>query len=130
MFISTLNFFTIFTLSSIILFSSFANAEFYKYVDKNGNVRYVDDLGLVPKKDRGDIVTYEEKYDRLSPEERAAMIENEREFEKARKEFKKNKDAEKARREYLKKMTTPVRILQNQVFVPVTLGYKNNKIRT
>ena len=40
-------------------------AEFYRYVDKEGSVFYVDDLSKVPPEYRDQIDVYQEKYDHL-----------------------------------------------------------------
>ena len=45
-------------LISIVLFSMSASAEYYRYVDKDGNVHYTDDLTSVPENQRTDINEY------------------------------------------------------------------------
>ncbi len=126
--------------------------EFYKYVDKNGRVHYVDSKSKIPEEYREDLTTYKEKYDHLSEEEREKRLEEDfREAEELRKKreeqaeelrrreriakeelLKKQKEeelAEKlrleqiAREEYLESLQTNVTIEGNSVFVPCTLGY-------
>ena len=53
-------------------------AEFYKYVDKDGRIFYVDDLGKVPEAYQDQIKVYREKFDYLSEEERSRALEKER----------------------------------------------------
>ena len=45
-------------LISIVLFSMSASAEYYRYVDKDGNVHYTDDLTSIPESQRTDINEY------------------------------------------------------------------------
>lgn len=42
----------------MVLFSASASAQFYRYVDKEGNIRFTDDLSLVPKNQRADVREY------------------------------------------------------------------------
>jgi hypothetical protein len=37
-----------------------AAADYYKYIDQNGNIRYTDDLSRVPENQRPDVKSYEE----------------------------------------------------------------------
>ena len=45
---------------ALLLFSISASAEYYKYIDKDGNVHYTDDLTAVPESQRTDINEYNE----------------------------------------------------------------------
>lgn len=56
----------------LLLFSVNAQAEFYRYTDENGTVRFTDDLSVVPADQRPEISTYSEPDDKLTEEEKAA----------------------------------------------------------
>jgi hypothetical protein len=45
-------------------------AEFYKYVDKEGHIFYVDDLSQVPQEYREKVEVYPEKYDHLPADQK------------------------------------------------------------
>jgi predicted aspartyl protease len=104
------------------LFPAKLRCEFYKYVDQDGKVFFVDDVSKIPLEYRDDLKTYKEKYDHLPPEERAIML------EKERKEREKERAQEIDRERYLRGLETKVTIKENLVLVPVTLGYKEHKI--
>ncbi len=65
-------------LSAVFLLPRKAACEFYKYLDKDGKIHFVDSRYKIPKEYRTDLKTYEEKYDHLSEEERDQRIEEER----------------------------------------------------
>ena len=54
----------------LVCWSPDLRAEFYKYVDEEGNIFYVDDLSRVPEKYRNRVNVYREKYDNLSVKEK------------------------------------------------------------
>lgn len=114
-------------------------AEFYKYVDREGRVFYVDDFTRIPEEYRGQIKVYPEKYDGLSEQDRARALESEgariQQMEQEQqhqlvehlREIQEADAAEKKRREQedekkmLEKMQTAVTIEGNRILVPVTL---------
>lgn len=132
--------------------------EFYKYVDQNGTIHYVDSKTKIPKKYRDDLTVYEEKYDHLSEEEREKKIEDDRRqveanrkkreafleglrrserIDKERLQEKQEEEAlaEKrreeqiARKKYLMNLQTKVEIVgYGQALVPCTLVYKNREV--
>lgn len=61
-------------LLSLLLFSMTASAEYYKYMDKDGNVHYTDDLTNVPENQRTDINEYtgfqSDSYDQQKDEQK------------------------------------------------------------
>ena len=97
-------------------------AEYYKYVTKEGDVFYVDDITNIPEEYRDDIITYKERYDYLSDEERVLMIQKDKERAEVAAEAERRRKAaiEKARQ--LNLMETKVIIQGNQILVPVTIG--------
>ncbi|MBE9582728.1 MAG: DUF4124 domain-containing protein, partial [Proteobacteria bacterium] len=44
----------------LTIFPALASAEFYKYVDKNGSVRFTDNLANVPADQRSQVDEYED----------------------------------------------------------------------
>jgi predicted aspartyl protease len=118
-----------------------STAEFYKYVDENGQTFYVDDLSKVPQEYREQVNVYKEKYDHLPADQRKARLEHEQQKQKEmeaeqlrriemelqqaaeKEEAERKRQAELARQ---KRDETPVAIEGNRVFVPVTIG--NNGI--
>ena len=118
-----------------------STAEFYKYVDEDGQTFYVDDLSKVPPEYMDQINVYKEKYDHLPADQRKERVEQEQQMQKKLEteqlrqmelelqQAAEKEEAERKRQEELarqKRTETPVAIEGNQVFVPVTIG--NNGI--
>jgi hypothetical protein len=61
----------------ILLYPLNLQAEFYKYVDKEGRTFYVDDLSRVPPEYLDQVNVYKEKYDHLPEGERKSRLEQE-----------------------------------------------------
>ena len=111
-------------------------AEFYKYVDEQGRVFYVDDLGKVPEAYLNQIQVYREKYDNLSEQDRSQALQREHEQTQRQEQEKQHQlneqlqevqaaeEAEKSRKAESAKqklMETSVTIDNNRILVPVTL---------
>jgi predicted aspartyl protease len=116
-------------------------AEFYKFVDKDGQTFYVDDLSKVPPEYMDQVNVYKEKYDHLPADKKKSRLEQEqqqqqeleaeklRQMEMELQQAAEQEEAERKRQEELarqKHIETPVTIEDNRVFVPVTIG--NNGI--
>jgi hypothetical protein len=71
--------FLIFPLGFLVWVSPPLWAEFYKYVDEEGNSYFVDDISSVPEKYRNQIKVYREKYDNLSGDDRNQALQRENE---------------------------------------------------
>jgi hypothetical protein len=65
-----------FIIITFLMFSVSASAEFYKYVDENGNVRFTDDINQVPEAQRAKIRSYIES-ESQEPAEQEVAPENE-----------------------------------------------------
>ena len=65
----------IFIIISFLMFSVSAAAEFYKYVDEEGNTRFTDDINQVPEAQRAKIRSYIESVSE-DPSEQEATQEN------------------------------------------------------
>jgi predicted aspartyl protease len=116
-------------------------AEFYKYVDKDGQTFYVDDLSKIPPEYVDQVNVYKEKYDHLPADQKKSRVQKEqqqrqeleaeqlRQIEMELQQAAEQEEAERKRQEELarqKPIETPVTIEGNRVFVPVTIG--NNGI--
>ena len=55
-----MNYLRIFITISFLMFAAGAGAEFYKYVDEDGSVRFTDDINQVPEAQRANIRSYVE----------------------------------------------------------------------
>jgi predicted aspartyl protease len=112
------------------------HAEIYKYIDKNGTVHFVDDLGKVPPEYIKQIPVQEETITPLPQETttsapvKASETPEEartREMKKILAEKQKDEDA-KAQAAFEQSLVTKVSIRGNQVVVPVTLGYNGKEV--
>jgi len=119
-------------------------AEFYRYVDQQGRIFYVDDLGKVPEAYHDQIQIYREKYDYLPEQDRSQARQKEREqlqrIEQEKQlqineqlqelqqteEMERKKQAQEAEQRLMEKMQTRVVVDGNRILVPVTL--ENNGI--
>ena len=119
--------------------------EFYKYVDKNGKIFYVDDLSKVPPEYQDQIQTYKEKYDHLPADQRTTArqkdresqreseLENQRQIEEELERISQQeaaeslREAQEARQQMLE---TKVIIEGNRILVPVTLVNHGSQIET
>jgi predicted aspartyl protease len=128
----------------ILLYPLNLQAEFYKYVDKEGRIFYVDDLSKVPPEYLDQVNVYKEKYDHLPAEQRKSKLEQEQqqqeelELEQQRQvelELQQAAEKEEAARKLAeqvaeqKKIETAITIVGNRVFVPVTLGNKGIEVQ-
>jgi len=119
-----------------------SHAAFYKYVDENGRIFYVDDLGKVPEAYRDQIKVFQEKYDDLSEQERSEAQKKERERIQQQEQLKQHRlteqleearaleaedrkrKAARARKRRLENMETRVIVEGNRILVPVTIVNK------
>ena len=121
----------------LLLYPLNLQAEFYKYVDKEGRTFYVDDLSRVPPEYLDQVNVYKEKYDHLPEGEKKSKLEREqqqleelelerrRQMELELQQAAEKEEAAKKLEEQLarqKKLETPITIEGNRIFVPVTLG--------
>lgn len=113
--------------------------EFYQYTDDRGRRHFVDDIGRIPEQYHGQIRTHLENDDGLSPEERDARLESERN---------RNRDRDRRHDEWIQEridslrqqteqhlserqsrlVETPVTFESGQVLLPVQLGYGRREV--
>lgn len=120
-----------------------ARSEFYEFIDENGVKTYTDNEGVIPQSRAEDVTIHKEPYDDLSQEERRRLIEAEAaraaEIEKRQAEELKRYEQEKRLRDLEKeeaekkkeweRNSTPVVITtNNQILVPVSLGYRGKTV--
>ncbi len=102
-------------------------SEFYRYVDKDGKIHYVDDIGRIPPEYRDGLKRYRERYDHLTEAEKSARIEEERrEAEESGQRIEKEEPQSMKEEEGVsgsKEGMTKVSINGNHVLVPVKLKY-------
>ncbi|MBW1752533.1 MAG: hypothetical protein JRJ46_05410, partial [Deltaproteobacteria bacterium] len=125
-----------------LLFPLKLSAEFYKYLDKEGKLHFVDDQSKIPPEYRNNITVYKEKYDHLSEKEKVDNLKTDaKKAEETRKRraaeeelLRKNKLIIKrqqkkiAKENFLKSLQTKVVIDGNRVLVPVKLGYRGKEV--
>ena len=129
---------------SFVFPSFFAWGEFYEYVDENGVKTYTDSQADIPPSRADDVQIHKEPYDDLPEEERRRMIEaeairieeNRRRQAEEREKYREDKrlrDLEKEaaeKKQVMAEKTTPVVINKdNQVLVPVSLGYLGKSVQ-
>ena len=112
-------------LGGSMLLASGLRAEYYRFVTDDGQVHYVDDLTQVPEKYLDQVKTYQDSYDHLTTEERALMLQRERDRDRQR-ALEENRLLEQQQKEQeRRRYETDVIIHGNQVLVPVTISYDN-----
>lgn len=125
-----------------LLFPLKLPAEFYKYVDKEGKLHFVDDQSMIPPEYKDNITVYKEKYDHLSEKEKIDQLKiDAKKAEEIRKRraaeeellrknelIKKRQQQKSAKEKYLKSLQTKVTIDGNRVLVPVKLGYRGKEV--
>ena len=116
-----------------------ACAEFYSYEDRKGTIHFVDEMSKIPAEYRTKKQVRKEEYDDLPADERALLLEKEREKRAADRQLeteqqeqsrqRRRAEERKAAQEWQSKMlTTRVVISGRQVFVPVKL--RNGSLET
>ena len=128
----------------ILMYPLALRAEFYKYVDEEGRIFYVDDLSKVPPEYMDQVNVYQEKYDHLPADQRKSRLEQEQqqqeesELERQRQmelELQQAAEREEAQRKQAeqlakqKELETPVSIKGNRIFVPVTIGNQGIEVQ-
>jgi predicted aspartyl protease len=120
-------------------------AEFYKYVDKQGQPFFVDDLSQVPQEYRKKVEIYREKYDHLpedqqktqletdQKQQQALELERQHQLERDLQQAAEQEAAEKQRQAELaqkRDRETPIIIKDNRVFVPTMIGNNGVEVET
>lgn len=136
--------FLIFVLGFLVWATPALWAEFYKYVDEEGNSYFVDDISSIPEKYRDQIKVYREKYDNLSGDDRNQALQRENEEIRAKEQEhqrqiqerllqtqqiedeERRKQSEAARLKMREKYETKVILEGNRILIPVT--FNNNGV--
>ena len=129
----------ILVIDALVILPKLSLAAFYKYVDRDGKIYFVDDIYKIPDEYRQKVKVYNEKYDQLSDAEKIRALEKERaKIEYQEMEYQRQTDVrlqeireleaqeqrrktEAAREKLLQKTQTRLIIDGNQLLVPVTL---------
>ena len=118
------------TVIAYLSFPAESLSEFYRYITEDGDVHYVDDLANIPEEYRPDMKVYREKYDHLPEGERAIMLQKDRERDKQRAQYEHKLRGQREKEARLRRQQTDVIIIDNQVLVPVTIGYGIKEMET
>jgi predicted aspartyl protease len=123
-------------------------AEFYKYVNDEGQIVFVDDKSRIPTRYLNRLEIYEERNDHLSEAERHRLesirrdkdqalqkagqrwIDNSIRQERVRRQSAERRKAAAERQKYLQRLETRVKIVKNRVLVPAQLGYFGKEVDT
>ncbi len=100
-----------------------SRAKILKYVDRDGNIHFVDDESLVPPEYRPDTRMYSDPEDDLSPKVRAELKAIRQRAQEEQDARGREQEAKNAREAYLKSLDTPAIIRGNTVLVPVEVAY-------
>lgn len=132
-------------LCGFFIFPAEVLCEFYKYVDEDGRIFYVDDLSKVPLEYQDQIQTYKEKYDHLPADQRSTArqkdqeiqreseLEHQRQIAEELQRISEQEAAEKLRQAQEARdqmLETKVVIEGNRILVPVTLANHGSQIET
>lgn len=117
---------------SALLCTALSDAAFYRYQDDTGRLVFVDDIDKVPAAFKDTVKVYGEAADALSePERRAHEAKEARRQQQHRQRYLQHiqrleeSDEKKAAAEQNPPpAATPVRVANNQVLVPVKMGYR------
>ena len=120
----------VFSIISNLVIPTDSVSEFYRYTNENGDVYYVDDFANVPEEYRPQMKVYREKYDHLPEGERAIMLQRDRERDAQREQRDLDLKGQREKEARLKRLQTDVVIIDNQVLVPVTIGYGIKEMQT
>lgn len=128
-----------------LLFTWDANAAYYKYVDKEGRIFYVDDLTKVPPEYQDQVQVYKDKYDYLPADQQSTARQQDREAAvkletqhrqqleqqlRQAEEQAKAEEMREAQAESDQNLQTKVVIDGNRVLVPATLANGGVEIQT
>jgi clan AA aspartic protease (TIGR02281 family) len=114
-----------------MLASTTSDAAFYRYRGGDGRFVFVDDLSKVPEAYKNSVKVYPEAEDFMSEDERKALAAERERRVKAKRErylqhIQRLETASESRRAPAQSqpLATPVTIRNNQVLVPVTVGFR------
>jgi len=117
-----------------------AAAEFFKYTDRQGRTHYVDELWKIPADYRDQAGRYREKYDHLSEDQKAQVVQSDLDRQRSlehekqqhiegqlsdlrrQEEEERLRRAERERQQDMRAAETPVVIANNQILVPVAFA--------